>query len=143
MLPSESFRAEALAEGLVPHVAGQRVLLVRASRGREILAGMLQKAGAQVHQAVFYASGDVHVLLPEVKLAFDRNQIDWITVNSSAIARSLAALLGEKLKTIQLASISPITAATLRELGVEPTVEATEYTMAGVGAAILRWDGSV
>jgi uroporphyrinogen III methyltransferase/synthase len=143
ILPSESFRAEALAESLTPYVQGKRVLLVRASRGREILAEMLQNYGAQVHQAVFYASRDVQELLPDVKLALDQNQLDWITVTSSAIARSLAALLGEKLKDIQLASISPITSATLRELGVEPAVEATEYTMAGVVAAIVGCDARV
>jgi uroporphyrinogen-III synthase len=36
-----------------------------------------------------------------------------------------------------LASISPITSQTLRELGYEPTVEATTYTMDGIIEAIL------
>ena len=37
---------------------------------------------------------------------------------------------------IGIISISPVTTATLRELGYEPAAEAKEYTMAGVVAAI-------
>ena len=69
--------------------------------------------------------------------AVPNGQIDWTTVTSSAIARSLARLFGESLQRTKLASISPITSATLRELGFEPAAEAKEYTMAGVVAAIV------
>jgi len=61
-----------------------------------------------------------------------------MTVTSSAIARSLVHLFGEDLRRTQLASISPLTSATLRELGHEPAVEATEYTLAGLIAAMQR-----
>ena len=39
-------------------------------------------------------------------------------------------------KKLKLASISPITSGTLRELGFEPAAEAKEYTMVGVVEAI-------
>ena len=55
----EEFRAESLAESLLPEVKGKRVLLLRASRGREVLAETLSAAGAEVHQAVVYQSTDV------------------------------------------------------------------------------------
>jgi len=73
----------------------------------------------------------------EVAAALAAGQIDWITVTSSAIARSLAALFGEQLRKAKLASISPITTATLVELGFRPAAEAAEYTMLGVAEAIL------
>jgi len=60
-----------------------------------------------------------------------------VAVTSSAIARSLAALFGPALHNAKLASISPVTSATLRELGFEPAAEAREYTMAGVVDAIV------
>ena len=41
------YRAEALAEALVPHAKGKKCLLIRASRGREILAERLQEGGAK------------------------------------------------------------------------------------------------
>jgi uroporphyrinogen III methyltransferase/synthase len=65
------------------------------------------------------------------------SQIDWTTVTSSAIARSLALMFGPDLKKTRLASISPITTATLAELGFPPDAEACTYTMSGVVEAIL------
>ena len=65
-------------------------------------------------------------------------QIDWVTVTSSAIARSLVSLLGPALHQVRLASISPITSTTLLELGYEPTVEAKVFTMEGLVAAMQR-----
>ena len=46
-------------------------------------------------------------------------------------------LFGEQLRRVRLASISPITSEVLREHGHEPTVEAKDYTTAGVIAAIV------
>ncbi len=137
VVPDE-FRAEALAEVLKPQAAGQRFLLARASRGREILAEELTAAGAQVTQVVVYNSLDVGV--PDVDIAeqLRDGKIDWVTVTSSAIARSLTAMFGSDLHRTRLASISPITSATLRECGFEPAVEASEYTMAGVAESIRQ-----
>ncbi|MEZ6124230.1 MAG: uroporphyrinogen-III C-methyltransferase [Planctomycetaceae bacterium] len=42
----EVFRAETLADCLKPHVAGQRILWARASRGRDVLPAMLTAVGA-------------------------------------------------------------------------------------------------
>jgi uroporphyrinogen III methyltransferase/synthase len=63
-------------------------------------------------------------------------EIDLVTVTSSAIARSLHRLFGEKLKQTRLVSISPVTTATLVELGIPPAIEATTYTMGGLVDAI-------
>lgn len=138
LIPDE-YRAETLAAALVAdhQAAGRRFLLVRASRGREVLAQTLQAAGAEVEQVVAYRSTDVQSLSDEVAAALDAGTVDWITVTSSAIARSLVALMGDRLSNCRLASVSPITSDTLRELGHEPAVEATVYTMDGVIDALL------
>ena len=60
-----------------------------------------------------------------------------MTVTSSAIARSLVNLFGEKLRSTRLVSISPITSATLAELGYRVAAEASDYTLDGVVAALL------
>jgi uroporphyrinogen III methyltransferase / synthase len=132
------FRAESLAESLAVEAAGKRFLLARASRGREVLAEQLSAAGGLITQVVVYTSTDVDTPDPEVTAALVEGRIDWITVTSSAIARSLASLWGGELRRARLVSISPITSATLRELGFEPAAEAAEYTMDGVVEAILR-----
>jgi len=131
------YRAEALAEALRTEAPGRRFLLARASRGRELLAAELTAAGAIVEQIVVYTSSDVDQAEPEVAAALAAGTIDWITVTSSAIARALVALFGQRLRRSKLASISPLTSGVLRELGHEPAVEAAEYTMAGLLAAIV------
>ncbi|MFP6666588.1 MAG: uroporphyrinogen-III C-methyltransferase [Pirellulales bacterium] len=135
--PSQ-FRAEALAEELAGAAVGKRFLLVRASRGREVLSNQLAAAGGAVDQIVVYESVDVEQPSDEVRQALVDDSIDWTTVTSSAIARSLVSMFGERLRNTRLASISPVTSDVLRELGFQPAVEATQYTADGVVEAILN-----
>lgn len=136
-LVPEQFRAEALAAALMREAPNGRLLLARASRGREVLSEQLTAAGATVEQIVVYTSTDVERPDAEVAALLHTGRIDWITVTSSAIAGSLVRLFGDELGHAKLASISPITSGVLRELGHEPAVEAAEYTMNGVVAAIV------
>jgi uroporphyrinogen III methyltransferase / synthase len=131
LIPGE-FRAESLAAALAEQAAGKRFLLARASRGREVLAEQLRAAGAVVDQVVVYSSTDVNLADEGISRRLAAGEIQWVTVTSSAIARSLVALFGEDLRKTRLASISPITSATLRNLGYEPAVEAGEYSLPGV-----------
>ncbi|MDZ7618955.1 MAG: uroporphyrinogen-III synthase, partial [Patescibacteria group bacterium] len=132
------YRAESLADTLAEHAAGKRFLLIRASRGREVLSQRLQAAGGEVEQVVVYTSRDVETPAPGMALAIRAGQFDWTTVTSSAIARALHALFGHVLAHTRLASISPITSNTLRELGHEPSTEAKQYTTEGLVEAILE-----
>jgi uroporphyrinogen III methyltransferase/synthase len=135
--PAEVYRAEALADLLAKDAPGRRYLLARASRGREVLAETLRAAGGHVEQIVVYSSTDVEQAHPEIAAALKAGHIDWITVTSSAIARSLAKMFGDDLHKAKIASISPVTSATLAELGFKPAAEATRYTMEGVVEAVL------
>lgn len=137
LVPDE-FRAEGLVEALQHEAAGKRFLLARASRGRELLAEQLLAHGGQVEQVVVYTSQDVAACDPHVGELLGEGHVDWITVTSSAIARSLAKLFGGQLARARLASISPITSQTLRELGYEPAAEAQQATTADLVAAICR-----
>ncbi len=137
VVPSE-YRAEALAEALHGEAAGGRFLLARANRGRDVLAQRLLAAGGDVQQVVVYQSIDVDRPTPEVATLLAAGKIDYVTVTSSAIARSLASLFGDALGRAVLASISPITSQTLRELGYTVGVEAASYTMDGLVEAVLR-----
>jgi len=131
------YRAEELAEALEPEAArGKRFLLARANRGREVLADMLRDAGAEVEQLVVYQSTDVPHLDPAIAEELEAGNVDWITVTSSAIARSLVSLLGERLSRASLASISPLTSGTLEELGYPVAAEAETYTIPGLVEAI-------
>ncbi|HET6880758.1 MAG TPA: uroporphyrinogen-III C-methyltransferase [Pirellulales bacterium] len=138
VVPTE-FRAEALADELARQAAGRRVLLVRASRGRETLAERLTSGGALVEQVVAYQSRDVASPDAEISELLRAGRIDWITVTSSAIARALAAMFGDDLRRAKLATISPITSAAFRDCGFEAAAEAKTYTMDGVVEAILEF----
>ena len=137
LVPGE-FRAEALADALAAEAARRNFLLVRASRGREVLAEQLTAAGANVEQVVAYTSSDIEQPDDTIASRLAAGNIDWITVTSSSIARSLARLFGENLRRAKLASISPVTSATLRELGFEPAAEAKIFTAAGLAETILN-----
>jgi uroporphyrinogen III methyltransferase/synthase len=135
LMPDE-YRAESLAESLLG-AGGKRFLLARADRGRQVLPERLVAAGATVDQIVAYSSREVAVADAEIAAALGEGRIAWVTVTSSAIARSLSAMFGDALRQSRLVSISPITSGVLRELGYEPAAEASEYTMSGVVAAIV------
>jgi uroporphyrinogen III methyltransferase/synthase len=98
---------------------------------------MLTAAGGKVRQAVVYESRDVTTPNPEVLEALDAGKIDWTTVTSSAIARSLVNLFGDALKHTKLVAISPVTAGVLAELGHPATAVAETYTGEGILNAIL------
>jgi uroporphyrinogen III methyltransferase / synthase len=134
--PAE-YRAEALATSLAPQVRGQRVLLARASRGREVLDESLTVAGADVEQIVVYESRDVAHPDDDILEALAAGRIDWTTVTSSAIARSLAAMFGDTLRRTRLVAISPLTAEALTQSGDLPCVIADTYTTDGIISAIL------
>ena len=101
-----------------------------------MLADRLSAAGGKVEQVVVYRSEDVTQLHEDVVERLQADQVDWITITSSAIARSVCRLFGDQLHGIRLASISPITSDTLRQCGFEPTVEARVYTIEGIITAI-------
>jgi len=130
------YRAEDLADALLEEHAGERFLLIRASRGREVLADRLVEAGSDVEQVVAYESRDVPNADQDVLSAMAQGDVDWTIVTSSAIARSLVKLFGDALHQTKLAAISPLTAGVLRELGFEPAIVAEEYTTDGIVTAL-------
>jgi uroporphyrinogen III methyltransferase / synthase len=140
-LVPEEFRAEGLAAALVPHVAGKRVLWVRANRGRDVLPRELEAAGATLETVVVYENEDVAAFAPAVVGQLERGEIDWIGLSSPSIARHLATLLPAAARerlgtTLRLASISPVTTAAATEAGLPVAAEATTYTWDGIFEAI-------
>lgn len=136
LVPAEH-RSEALADAMISAESqGARALLIRASRGREVLAEALLAAGWRVEQAVAYRSTDVTEPDPAIAQALRAGEIEWVTVTSSAIARSLVALFGGDLRCARLLAISPLTAGVLHELGFPPATVAQQYTTEGLVNAL-------
>ncbi len=121
--------ADALAEAGV--IAGARFALLRADISRPVLVQRLQEEGAQkVEDVAIYRTRPVKALPQEVVDALQRGDIQWVTFTSSSTARNFISLLGEGyaniLSRVRIASIGPITTATLSELGLNPTVQAPQ-----------------
>lgn len=141
LLPDQ-YDADALLAAIRPQVKGKRVLLVRASRGREVLAEQLTEFGAEVVQVAAYQHNDaVGGEIAREKLA--SSAVAYTTVTSSATARSLAATFGGELSKTKLVSMSPITSQAIRDAGFEPAAEAPEATMQGIVQAILQLEQAI
>jgi uroporphyrinogen III methyltransferase/synthase len=144
----ESFVAEALADELANRgqVKGQRFLLLRADIARPVLRERLQRDGAaEVNDVPIYETRTAASLPQALQSALDAGDVTWATFTSSSTAKNFASLLGpdyaEKLKGVKIASIGPITTATLRELKLEPTVQAETFNVEGLVRAMLSGGG--
>ncbi len=144
VMPRE-YVAEAVVARLRRKVKGKRVLLVRAKVARDVLPAELRRAGARVdvieaYQTVVPARSRLRL---RAVLRDPQRRPHVITFTSSSTARNFLDLVGRGrdvcrlLQGIAIASIGPVTSATLRELGLPPTVQARHYTIPGLVAAIL------
>jgi uroporphyrinogen III methyltransferase/synthase len=138
--PAE-FRSEALIDALENHVRDRKVLLARADRGREILFDELQRL-CQVEQIAVYSQRDAVAADPAVLELLRGGQIDCVTLTSSNIARAFVTMLDDACRAqlgnrTRIVTISPVTSATVRELGYEVAAEAQEYTADGLVAALI------
>ncbi len=141
-LEPERFQSEGIVESLGHRLRQGRFLLVRADRGRDVMRRDLTALGHHVTEVAAYASRSVAALPPDTLSALDRAGVDWITITSSFIAESAARLFGDRLRRWKIASLSPVTSATLDSLGFPSTVEASRPTSAALAAAIAAWESA-
>ena len=96
-----------------------------------------------VEQIVVYAQVDAIGGDEEVLNALRRGEIEWVTLTSANIARSLLARLDatcrRRIETgeIKLVSISPVTTEAVQKLGYPVAAEATHATTEGVIEALI------
>jgi uroporphyrinogen-III synthase len=64
--------------------------------------------------------------------------VDLLTFTSSSAARSFAEGVTTDIGRAEVASIGPITSATIRELGWNVAIEAKPHTTAGLVATIVE-----
>ena len=149
VVPDE-YVAESVVRSLRKKVQGKRVLLVRAKVARDVIPKELRKSGATVdvfeaYETVVPSSSRARL---RAALKNSRRRPDVITFTSSSTVKNFVALLGaaghsrnskrpSSLKNVSLASIGPVTSATLRDLKLGVDVEAREYTIPGLVKAII------
>lgn len=135
--------------GLRPRVQGHNVLLVRAKVARDVLPDELRKAGATVDVVDAYQTIVPATSADDLRLIFaaPSRMPDAVTFTSSSTVTNFFRLLHEANVPawptgMAAVSIGPITSQTLRHHGIEPAVEATEYTIPGVVEALCRWSAA-
>lgn len=135
-LEPESYVAESLVSALAPGLrAGNKALLLRAAAARDVVPVALRELGVEVDVVAAYRTRPVE---GEARVLLDRGveEADAILLTSSSMVDSLVDALGNdaarRLSGKVLASIGPITSGTLRARGLEPSVEATSYTVPGL-----------
>ena len=144
VVPASEFSSEGLVRALAPHVRGQRVLLARANRGRELLQDELVKTAARVEQVAVYDQVDAVELNPAVLDALRRGEIGYVTLPSSNIARGVLGLFDDTIRgriergEVQLVAISPETGNAIRKLGYPVAAEAGVFTEDGLIDAVAR-----
>jgi uroporphyrinogen-III synthase len=154
VVPKE-YVAESVVRSLKKKVNGKRVLLVRAKVARDVIPQELRKAGAQVDVVEAYETVVPQSSRRRLRAALEKRPPQVVTFTSSSTVRNFVELLSSRatkkallaergrgrprhtgLDGILMASIGPVTSATLREFGLPVDIAAKEFTIPGLVQAI-------
>ncbi len=140
-LVPEEFVAESLIEHIgKEEIAGKKFLLPRAQVAREVLPDELRKLGAKVDVAPAYKTILPDTDVTTLKERLQTGTIDVMTFTSSSTVKNFVEMIGDELKEslnqVTLACIGPVTAKTAEELGLTVGVQAEQYTVDGLLAAM-------
>jgi len=140
-LMPEKYVAEALVEAFRAHpLDGKRVLIPSAAVTRDVVANALRERGAEVDVVTAYQNVIPYEAPAQALAVFQEPLPDWVTFASSSAVEHLVALVGvELVRDVKLASIGPVTTATVEKHGLKVTAEAREHTMAGMVEAMRSW----
>jgi uroporphyrinogen III methyltransferase / synthase len=141
----KTFQAEGLLEVLTPRLlGGTRILLARAEQARDVLPEGLTEAGAKVDVVPVYRALPPLSVPDEAAGVLKDGRVDVLTFTSSATVHNFAGLVGkDRFQTLAaeatVASIGPITTATLQEYNITPAIEPAEFTIPALAAAINEY----
>ena len=133
----EKYTTSYLLAGLLKLVQpGEKVLLARADIASPELYKGLVEAGINCEDLVVYRTvpeaGDKDRILSMIK----EGKIDYLTFTSSSTVRNFVTNIGrhnlEALKGIKIICIGPATEKTAREMSIDVTAVADEYTIDGL-----------
>ena len=141
-VPASSI-SENVAQGLIERgAANGNVLVVRALESREVIETELRAAGATVEVAAVYRTVPDLSNVEAAKLAIENGEVNWVSFTSSSTVKNFVDALGAEFVALnrakfRVAVIGPITAATAREAGLTPDVEASEASVEALASALL------
>ena len=133
--------AESLADALekqVGSIENTTMLWVRAKEARDILSTRLNKAGVILDEAIAYQT------VPETDdptgavKRYKEEGADIITFTSSSTVENFFDLGLEIPDETSIASIGPVTSATLEESSYDPDIEAKKHDIPGLVKAVVK-----
>jgi uroporphyrinogen III methyltransferase/synthase len=139
-LMPEEYVAESLVKIFASeNLAGKKVLLPRAAVARDVIPIELARLGAQVDVVEAYQNVVPSAATARAREIFSAHKKpDWITFTSSSTVKNLLAIAGhEALDGVRIASIGPVTSATLCAHSLKVDAEAKQFTLDGLVDAIL------
>ncbi len=136
---AEQYVAEGLLDALSRYdLAGARILIARAAVARDVLPNELIRRGAVVDVVEAYRTSAPPGLATRAAEVL-ATKPDWITFTSSSTVENLVSAAGaQALEGVRIASIGPVTTATLRKNGIEKITEASVFTVGGLVDTILK-----
>src|SRR5580704_1893206 len=144
MQPGESFDSE----GLLSHpglerVAGNRILIIKGTHGRDLLQQELKRRGATVVCAEVYERVPATVsaaLLQAVQERFAAGELHVITATSLEIGAALLKMASLEFERAHWLVPGERVASGLRELGLQaPLLQADSAEDQDLAAALIRW----
>jgi uroporphyrinogen III methyltransferase / synthase len=145
-LLAKEFIAEGVLELLSQEeVKGKRFLIPRAEKAREILPEGLLKMGGIVDVVAVYKTGFPEKAdIAEIKLMLNEKKLSAVTFTSSSTVTHFVEMMDDDnlaalLDGVTIASIGPVTSATVKECGIPVHVEATTYTIDGLLKALAGY----
>ncbi len=136
-------QGRALAEELAPQLNGRRVLLPRSDRARDELPDALRRAGVKVVAVEAYSTASSGAMDQDLLVRIRQRGADVVTLASPSAFHSFAATIGEQgMERLRgqaaFAAIGPTTAGAIREAGFTVSVEAQEFSAAGLVDSVIR-----
>lgn len=144
-LMPETYVAEGIIKAMrekAGDLKGQRILLPRAEKARNVLPEELAKCGAQVDVVPMYRAMPARTRVDEVRNALAAGRLDCISFGSSSTVENFLDLISaEHLRKSRttLAAIGPITAQTLRKYGLDADIQPRKYTIPALVAEIASY----
>jgi uroporphyrinogen III methyltransferase/synthase len=142
-LTARQFVGEALARAILAEPGVQRVLIPRALVARDELPRLLREGGLAVDVVPAYETRPAgEQQRARLVALLDAGEVDDILFTSSSMVDAVVEAVGsratELLGRVSLASIGPITSATLSDHGLTASVTAEHYTVDGLLDAFER-----
>ncbi len=142
-LVPEKFIAESVLQSFhAMDMKGQRVLIPRAAKARDILPAGLQKMGAAVDVVTAYETVNSGRKGKELHGLLAAGFVDVITFTSSSTVTNFLEIMGGGFHLppqVKIACIGPVTADAAQQAGLPVDIRQDHYTMEGLVEALCSY----